>query len=582
MNIQEYDIMNEIAESGYENQRILTEKTGYSLGKVNQSLNELIQKEYLTKEYQLTEKAEAEFEKKAPKNAIILAAGYGIRMMPMNREVPKGLIEVNGEPLIERLIRQLHEAGIFQIDIIVGFMKEQYEYLIDEYQVNLIVNREYAQYNNLHSLALAKDRISNTYIIPCDVWCEKNPFSKRELYSWYMVTDLVDDESDVRVNRKLELVSVDAEKSGNAMVGIAYILEEEAEELQSQIKEMCKKKAYENVFWESALMKKGKMYVSAKIVPSRSVYEINTYEQLRELDDTSKQLDSDVIHLISEILACEPNELEEIEVLKKGMTNRSFMFKCRGKRFIMRIPGEGTEMLINRKQEYEVYQVIKPLGICDSIRYINPENGYKLTEFIEDARCCDSGNPEDVKACMAVLRKFHESGVKVEHTFDVFERLEFYEKLWKGIPSCYRDYKQTKAHVYELKNYIDKQEKQISLCHIDSVPDNFLMTKDRIALIDWEYAGMQDTDVDLAMFIIYSMYGKDQADALIDAYYTEGCKKEKRLKIYCYVAVCGLLWSNWCEVKYHEGVEFGEYSLRQYRYAKEYYKYVKEELENGL
>ena len=59
-------------------------------------------------------------------------------------------------------------------------------------------------------------------------------------------------------------------------------------------------------------------------------------------------------------------------------------------------------------------------------------------------------------------------------------------------------------------------------------------------------------------------------------------KKEKRLKIYCYVAVCGLLWSNWCEVKYHEGVEFGEYSLRQYRYAKEYYKYVKEELENGL
>ena len=108
------------------------------------------------------------------------------------------------------------------------------------------------------------------------------------------------------------------------------------------------------------------------------------------------------------------------------------------------------------------------------------------------------------------------------------------------------------------------------------------MTKDRIALIDWEYAGMQDTDVDLAMFIIYSMYGKEQADDLIDAYYTEGCKKEKRLKIYCYVAVCGLLWSNWCEVKYHEGVEFGEYSLRQYRYAKEYYKYVKEELENGL
>ena len=184
---------------------------------------------------------------------------------------------------------------------------------------------------------------------------------------------------------------------------------------------------------------------------------------------------------------------------------------------------------------------------------------------------------EGLKQNYAVICEEEEQCKKNLKAYD-----EIFEKLWKGIPSCYRDYKQTKAHVYELKNYIDKQEKQISLCHIDSVPDNFLMTKDRIALIDWEYAGMQDTDVDLAMFIIYSMYGKEQADDLIDAYYTEGCKKEKRLKIYCYVAVCGLLWSNWCEVKYHEGVEFGEYSLRQYRYAKEYYKYVKEELENGL
>ena len=121
---------------------------------------------------------------------------------------------------------------IFQIDIIVGFMKEQYEYLIDEYQVNLIVNREYAQYNNLHSLALAKDRISNTYIIPCDVWCEKNPFSKRELYSWYMVTDRADDRSSVRVNRKKELVRVKGDEPGNTMIGIAYILDPEADLLK--------------------------------------------------------------------------------------------------------------------------------------------------------------------------------------------------------------------------------------------------------------------------------------------------------------------------------------------------------------
>ena len=67
-------------------------------------------------------------------------------------------------------------------------------------------------------------------------------------------------------------------------------------------------------------------------------------------------------------------------------------------------------------------------------------------------------------------------------------------------------------------------------------------------------------------------------DQLIDLYFEGNCRIETRIKIYCYVAVCGLLWSNWCEYKRNLGVEFGEYSLRQYRYAKEYYQIVQEEL----
>ena len=113
MNIQECDIMNDIARDGYENQRVLTERTGYSLGKVNQSLNALIKESYLTKDYAITEKSEKEFEKKKPRNAVILAAGFGIRMVPMNREIPKGLIEINGEPMIERLIKQLPSWASF-------------------------------------------------------------------------------------------------------------------------------------------------------------------------------------------------------------------------------------------------------------------------------------------------------------------------------------------------------------------------------------------------------------------------------------------------------------------------------------
>ena len=76
----------------------------------------------------------------------------------------------------------------------------------------------------------------------------------------------------------------------------------------------------------------------------------------------------------------------------------------------------------------------------------------------------------------------------------------------------------------------------------------------------------------------YSLYKKEQVDHLIDLYFEGNCDDRTRIKIYCYIAVCGLLWSNWCEYKRKLGVEFGEYSLRQYRYAKDYYKIVQQEL----
>ena len=88
---------------------------------------------------------------------------------------------------------------------------------------------------------------------------------------------------------------------------------------------------------------------------------------------------------------------------------------------------------------------------------------------------------------------------------------------------------------------------------------------------------MQDPHVDIAMFCIYALYDRKQIDKLIDLYFAGDCSLEIRMKIYCYIAICGLLWSNWCEYKSTFGIEFGEYSLRQYRYAKEYYKIFKEE-----
>lgn len=582
MNSLKQDILNNLIKEPFINQRILAAQTGYSLGIVNRSIKELISEGYLDEEIRPTEKALREAKEKAPKNAIILAAGFGMRMVPINTETPKGLLEIKGERLIERTIRQLHEVGITEIYVVVGFMKEQYEYLIDEYGVDLIVAPDYATKNNLHSLKTAADHLSNSYIIPCDIWCEKNPYSRNELYSWYMVSDLVDDDSTVRVNRKQELVVQKEQAGGNAMIGICYLLEAEAEIVRERLEELGRDSRYDGAFWEETLYQKDRMIVTARVVHAADAVEINTYEQLREIDSDSSQLQNDAIQVICQALGARPDEVTNITVLKKGMTNRSFLFSCKDKKYIMRIPGEGTDQLINRRQEAAVYQTIAGRKICDEIAYINPENGYKITEYLEGARVCNAENEEDLQKCMKKLREFHGQKLKVDHSFELFGQMEYYESLWEGTPSAYKDYEKTKEHVLQLKDYIEANAGEQVLTHIDAVPDNFLFVKENgkeeIRLIDWEYAGMQDPHVDIAMFCIYSLYKKEQVDHLIDLYFEGNCDERTRIKIYCYIAVCGLLWSNWCEYKRKLGVDFGEYSLRQYRYAKDYYKIVQQEL----
>lgn len=298
----------------------------------------------------------------------------------------------------------------------------------------------------------------------------------------------------------------------------------------------------------------------------------------------SRQLRAHVIGLIEKALGVSAREITDVSVLKKGMTNRSFQFSCRGKKYIIRIPGEGTDQLINRAQEAAAYAAISGRGLCDDPVYLDPVTGCKITDFLEGVRPCDPAQPRDLEKCMTKLRGFHQMKLKAAHEFDLFGQLEFYESLWNGRPSAYEDYEQTKENVLSLEPYIRAHGAEKVLTHIDAIPDNFLFYDrgmgEELQLTDWEYAGMQDPHVDIAMFCIYSLYDRRQVDGLISMYFEGQCPRETRIKIYCYVAVCGLLWSNWCEYKRNLGVEFGEYSQRQYQYARDYYRIVQEALRN--
>lgn len=516
-------------------------------------------------------------------NAIILAAGVGMRLVPINNKVPKALLVINGKPLIEQQIEYLQRVGIKEIYIVIGFMKELFLYLTDKYGVRLVENPFFMEKNNLYSLSLVAEHIKNTYIIPSDIWCRENPFSQEEAFSWYMVSNSVDNDSCVRIDRKNNLTLISPKNGGNSMLGICYLNSNDAAVVREHIYTLSQKANYDNAFWEITLHDDHYFNIKGRVVSCSDYVEINTYEQLRELDVNSEQLKSNAIEIICSSLNISKDDITNIQVLKKGMTNRSFLFSCKDAKYIMRIPGEGTDQLVNRLHEAETYSVICNKNVCDDVIYINSDNGYKVTRFINDSRPCNPNDFEDVRLCMRQLKNFHNLNLAVDHRFDIFEQIDFYESLWLEKKSCYKDYEKTKAMVFKFRDYINKNVEQYCLSHIDAVPDNFLIYTDNkgnnnVRLIDWEYAGMQDPHIDIAMFCIYSMYNKRQIDKTIDIYFENKCPKNIRLKIYCYIAVCGLLWSNWCEYKRILGVEFGEYALQQYKYAKKYLGLVKKEL----
>ena len=318
-------------------------------------------------------------EKTSPKSAVILAAVLGMRMVPINVKTTKGIFRAKGEALIERLIKQLHEAGISDIVVIVGFMKEKYEYLIDKFHVELIVNSKYSEKNNLYSVKLAEKKLANCYIIPCDLYFKENPFSKVEFSSWYMVSDCKTDESSYRINRKYELVK---SKKGNRMIGLCYLISQDSKMIRKRIDALCSDSAYDQSFWEKALESNNKLCILAKEISDINVIEINTYEQFRTADSKSDHLNNQAIDIICKTLKIVPEDIHDINTLKKGMTHRSFIFTAKDSRYIMRIPGEGTGHLINRNNECRNYLSLKGMTVVD--KYPNADIDLIFNEYYQE------------------------------------------------------------------------------------------------------------------------------------------------------------------------------------------------------
>ena len=511
-------------------------------------------------------------------NAIILAAGFGSRFVPITYELPKGLVCVKGEPMLERQIRQLKEKGINEIIIVVGYLKEKFDYLIDKYGVKLIFNPEYSVKNNLSSLYCARNFLKNSYILMADNWIKENIFNSSEEKSWYSCVYKEGSTSEWCVmadnDGKITGVTIGGYDSW-VMYGPVFLSESFSDPFIGKIEEYYNKPGKENYMWENVYIDEVSnfdLFINRQT--GDNVYEFESLEELRQFDpEYYEQTPNAMIQTIRNIFNVNENEITDIKNHKAGMTNKSFGFTVNNKTFIFRLPGEGANKLISRKQEKEVYSLIKDLNISDNVVYFNINTGYKISEFFPNARNTDSHNRDDLEKSMELLRIIHNSNLKTGHIFNIDREISKYLSLCSERNAVrYSDNDETFNKMKILFDIAEKMNIPKVLCHIDCNPDNYIRLDSGIVrIIDWEYAGMCDPIMDISMYSIYSYYTKSEMDELLKIYLQREPDSDEIKRLYIYAALGGYLWALWTEYKQSFGVEFGDYGMRMYRYAKDYY-----------
>ena len=558
-------------------QRELAEELGLSLGKVNSLFKEMKEAQFLDQEGHLSELGKKALEPFRVQNAVIMAAGMSSRFAPLSYEIPKGLLKVKGQRLIEREIEQLQEAGIEDITVIVGYMQEKMFYLAEKYGVKIVVNNDYYKYNNCSSLMLVRDQLSNTYICSSDNYFVENPFEKY-VYRGYYSTIFAEGETDEYcaiedANHIIKGIQIGGENTW-AMVGHVSFDRAFSEKFVEILEKEFKHEPYKEQLWEDYYSRHvNELHLVARHYSADIIKEFDSLDELRQFDERYlMNANSEIIDNICDTLDCIASDIMNIKPLKDGLTNTSFSFDCLGKKYVYRHPGVGTEKYIDRSSEAASMEVAAKLQIDRTFVAMSKDKGWKISEFITNARALDYDNWDHVEKAMELLRRLHQSGEKTNHNFDLIAGIgDFKEKLQTSNRFEFDGLDELDQLIATLIEFLKKDKAEKVLCHGDSYSPNFLLNEqDEMSLIDWEYSGMGDPSGDIGTFICCSNYTLEQAERVLEIY-SQGSLDTKTKRHYlAYVAVTSYHWFLWALFQESVGKPVGEFLYIWYRYTKQY------------
>lgn len=511
-------------------------------------------------------------------NAIILAAGLSSRFAPLSFERPKGLAVVNGERLIERQIRQLEECGINEIIIVVGNMKEKFEYLATKYKtVRLVYNKDYKTRNTHSSLYAARDHLKNTYILCSDNYYNGNPFKLYEEVPYtttQYLGEYVPDERGVITSDDGLIISTELPANNRwCMLGYQLFDEKFSKQFKKILEDIYEQPGTESLYWER---------VYSYHVPELQLYEkkvqpgdIMEFDTVRELEEYNPRYleegDYEFVRNICSVLECKPVDISNFEIISKGLTNKSFSFFVKKKKYIYRFPSEDAPVEIDRELETANQILAKKIGIDNSFIYEDSKKGWKISKYIEVDEPFDFHNQKHIELLCQALRKFNNEHYKCGVDFNYISKTKEILELIKNVNQ--EEYKKLQPYyknILKIEQQIKEDGWDYQLSHNDIWEENLLVKDNELYLIDWEYAGDTDIGYDISKLCVKSECEVNNLSEYLVNYFERYPTNEELNHLIGCTAVSYYYWTVWATYMILQG---HKYESWKDRYNNVFYKY---------
>lgn len=516
------------------------------------------------------------------KTAVILAA----RKEP-DSEIPYPLLPFDEETcLLDRTLKMLGEIGFGKIIIVAGYRAELFEKYVRD-SVVVLVNKDYEFTSSMGSLAICEGHLDDDFIlIEGDTFFEKSLLeellkidegnclamteesgSGDECFmetKHGFVTKITKDRHRVQ-NFEGEMIGVSRisfdtfrrllyawNRSTNPLLNYEYLLMDVTGQLDRPYR------FFKNIIWGDVDcredFKKLKNYTLRALLRKENPYnEENLHQYLQNIIPDYDAQQSTIQQL-------------------GGMSNKNFKVLTEKGSYVLRVPGNGSEGMVERSnEEFNAYEACR-LGINPPIRYFDPITGIKLVDFIENAETLNAATIQrhgNMRVIAEIYRKLHNSHIRLRNEFNIFHEIEKYDRLIeKANAVMYNGWESVRPRVMDLEAHLNNLGVDLKPCHNDALYENFIKDQDgRIYLIDWEYSGMNDPMADFAALFIEAQFEEENQEYFLNKYFGDHIPETAREKILCYQILWDYLWAQWTVIKEAKGDNFGTYGPDRFKRA---------------